>query len=93
MMRHEGRSFVRSVYLLDSFLTERGRESPLRKLWDERPISWRSQACKDLVVFFSSIRDSNKAHRDLIEYAKSVSRRHFRVDEKKKRIITEGTRE
>lgn len=30
--------------------TERSRESPLRELWDERPISWRSQACKGLVV-------------------------------------------
>lgn len=38
------------------------------------------------LLFFSSIRDSNKAHRNLIEYAKSVSRRHFRVDEKKKKL-------
>lgn len=38
------------TYVFREVITERGRESPLRKLWDERPISWRSQACKDLVV-------------------------------------------
>ena len=31
-------------------VTKISRESPLRELWDERPISWCSQACKDWAV-------------------------------------------
>lgn len=38
------------------------------------------------LLFFSNIRDLNKAYKDLIMYVQGVSRKRFRLDEKKKEL-------